>query len=1442
MPQSLCTPANVFGPFEQHLLFGCSIQSFTVNGGWNQQQGELVAILVEDTCAVPDGGTAKVYYDAFLRRRTTTGADPGFTFPTVGAPVYFRVGDFEFAGILQSYREVKNDGGNPTYEVRIVDPRFLLETSNIIIGDYSGGVSTAYNIFNVYGFMETFGSVCPLTVVNGSTFGSVGGRYGGAFTNEHGMPWNLIKTGLSLLTAAVPQLSNGFSPHGRILGRGSRIGGYGSIPFDKLDLSIPIRFPNSDGYIAAYTLDISELPNLPAFFRLSSMSISIMDAINEVCDESGLDYYIELLPARLGGRIFKFIKVRTASRLNQPNLSAISNFINNSFGTQSTERGHELRNEPTNIFMAGGSVKTIYQIDQDTDPEGDGDPSPATADDIIAPFWGVDNDENVILDDGEKFTVPTDAINVELTNPLNVSTLDIYIDELRAARIGEDQWRNFAGLTNKPSIQALNDAFGVDILGIVGEANPPAAKPINIVGLKPEQSRMFLEAIKKDLTTFFNFINKYATEYMGRKYMVRTPYTCVRLDSDSGEVVTSEEVADGGWSEHPTILSIPNPSLTLEKFINEDRTIGAFVKFNDATEIEISTLDVENYIIYGGALYLSCQPDPKFVFLDFSTRLSPRVVVTLDDTVKRSPKATPIDFRQALLLPDNGAAGKAGLSIQNLLGKDNEPVAPSAFAIPLKSNVNTYGPWQIIGPVGPSKVEKDDSLVPWEFGSIANMNTVALQRVNSAATYMRVSEYGAISVPGYPDIPIGAELGARLGGYFSGGSNLIDTRQILTTTYSNLQSYVYGTILGQAKWVGIYGPNITNISVNVSEQGLTTSYQLRTYTNKFGLFQRQNAERMKKLGERLLNDSKKLRTRQLGNLTAEGKRQSFLDFMRPARNKLPENAASPVEILVTDRTDGNDGFYSQEVALYSVNETLAQVLPTGYENKAIMSLDGLVRGVSIDGRGNLPEYYKGADPHIRNATIAPEPPLENYQNVIVSIHYLNPFTNSSILNLFDGIKNTASTDVCGHDIDVVAKGNVIPSGGLVTSNSGEYSSDYSMFALRGPLLLQGWGYDTQGKPIPNAVDTEGAAQTGNFVRVGLEDHFMPQFLRKSNTWPVGPVDLRFDRERGVWVSPPSFRLVNAILNNALLPFSSGLATITDANTIYNSDGVQLFDDSTDKRVRVYDKIGNSLAAGQRVIMYYDTYKKQYWALTAASSGVTNSDNFVVFEALDTMSAGEVRAKVHNTTASGYWPSTVTGEFLVRDVTDSRPHVISGCLGIAIRDRRPGATAGYIILECDTQAETIHFTIPDGPHDVDAFGQITANISSWYNGVRPVGTSTTILFPSKRQVGSGAQGLAILDREQNKYIVQEVEEMVSEVEGFATAAFTKASSTINIAINRSARGVGYGTSSTTIDVDNPAIIFDGPKLFEGHSGSYVRATRFGLSYRALIVQCPTGTVA
>ena len=78
---------------------------------------------------------------------------------------------------------------------------------------------------------------------------------------------------------------------------------------------------------------------------------------------------------------------------------------------------------------------------------------------------------------------------------------------------------------------------------------------------------------------------------------------------------------------------------------------------------------------------------------------------------------------------------------------------------------------------------------------------------------------------------------------------------------------------------------------------------------------------------------------------------------------------------------------------------------------------------------------------------------------------LIPFTNPTGYSRSHVSTNRSDTGSTGHYFEVL--GRVSGESGLLTHvNSGVplYQNDYRYMALRGPLVMQGWGYDTVGYP------------------------------------------------------------------------------------------------------------------------------------------------------------------------------------------------------------------------------------------------------------------------------------------------------------------------------------------------------------------------------------------
>lgn len=1223
MAQNLCTPQNTFGSFPQTLFCGASVLSFSASLGWNSQQSECTVTLVEDDC----DGHERVYWDKFLNRQTRTNADPGFTRPSIGAPAMFRIGDFEYAGLIQSWREVNSVNGKPTFEVKLVDPREVLEGTQIITSDYAGSVDQLYNVINVFGYMESFGVLCPQVVINGAVFGTPAGGYGGALVNTNGMQWNRLKDGISLLTSAFPLQINQWSPYGRMVFKGAEAtkDGYGVMGADDFDPSIIVNFPNHHGYISYFLVDLSEIPDAPSFWRVPGPSLNLLDLITQVCTTAGCDFYIELIPVRFGAGITKIIKIRTVSRNSQPLLGQIESFINSASNKVIDDAvGRELRNEDSSTFLIGDNIQSVYQAFNGVQSG------------IVEPYWGLDAAGDVIVAsvvDGE-YVIPVSFIelNNQLFSPLPTTTGEFTENELLHAIAGFDQFLAYTlgvptDLGDKIASRGLaRHLYNFDNV----------SRLIDFLlnfdrNLSPRQLMAMSEFFElndtdmKDLEVIFQFVANYAREVWGRKFQVHLPFTCAYFDTESQGYFTSEEPSlDGGWTETTDVIGLPHPTLTVPFETDFLGKLGPFLRFPGGTGLEYPDTNTEDFVFYDGNLYVKGDIEDEFVYLDRSSFTGPRVVVTLQDAIFEK-QANPDDInRQAsafvkLLEEKKGADAAAKLkeAIKNI-GNQNilyetEPLPslPDAAAVPLRSNISTYGPWYIRGPAGRASMTQDIGLVPWEFGSTANLQAAGIARVSNSVTFQQVVENGSITIAGYPDVPLGAELGAVAGGFFGGGQNLVESRNLVIRTFDDTfaggsdasiqyRQFTYG------QWTGLYGPNITNIAVSAGQQGVTTTYTMRTFTPQFGRFTKSNVERFGQIGRQRLERLKgrKVNRNLQARINALVRRIQERDRINLVTKRDGRNRTSPTDLFVGQQfrwpktlTNNDELFRNNIVEAIPFHEALAEF--ENYNKKAMMSMDGLIRPISKSGDGGLPQYITPTGdqceklPHLSEQ---PQPPIQDYDPVIVNTSYLDPIVNPG------QVKHGTSD---GHDIDILARGSTVPASSLSIpvdkEGGGGYEGDYRFFGLRGPLLLHSWGYDIDGKPVPNAADTESDASGGVFTEVDLENEFFTDWLRKSHTWPVAPVDLRLDRKRGVWTVPQTPRIIRATVDGVIPQGNSGDATPTNLGTLYDETGGVI----TSPKITV-TAADASLTAGQKINAYYDSEDCTYYPITAsggAGSGI-----------------------------------------------------------------------------------------------------------------------------------------------------------------------------------------------------------------------------------------------
>jgi hypothetical protein len=492
-------------------------------------------------------------------------------------------------------------------------------------------------------------------------------------------------------------------------------------------------------------------------------------------------------------------------------------------------------------------------------------------------------------------------------------------------------------------------------------------------------------------------------------------------------------------------------------------------------------------------------------------------------------------------------------------------VVPAAAIIPMRSKIFTYGPWlssNFWSSKGGIDIQVNTDLCPWVFGGKDVMDNIGQGIVQEQSIGLIRSETGSVTVPSLP------------------GTVLLNGNPIDFTRV--------GLSLGEA------GPSLSGINFSFGSNGVSTTYEFRTYTPKFGSMSKHNVDRIKKISQNRNEIIKFFRGQQINQHRINSRMALFGGA--GARNNRPlvrgRNNQPSLDCILTGsmydfrKTDGNIYGQVSNVGYTTLAKSTSEMIDN-YEKKAFIGVDGLFSPISISGDGNFPRYVSAFEASHKSSSIYAQPPFTTGTCVNPQIPSDHDVYNLSIKNLYlNPISNPGSIphhpsgdEHLGHSISVVGRENEVPASGLEThlydnDTEEKYSKDYRFLGMRGPLVLHSWGYDVDGKPIPNEIDTESAAKSGifkgqgNFFQSeGLKDEFLKDWLQKPATWPAGPIDLRFDRERGVWVSPQPYKIIVARVIKDVPAFGSGVGNVINVSNskrygrkLYDKDGKPIIEE------------------------------------------------------------------------------------------------------------------------------------------------------------------------------------------------------------------------------------------------------------------------------------------
>lgn len=578
------------------------------------------------------------------------------------------------------------------------------------------------------------------------------------------------------------------------------------------------------------------------------------------------------------------------------------------------------------------------------------------------------------------------------------------------------------------------------------------------------------------------------------------------------------------------------------------------------------------------------------------------------------------------------AKKRTDAALVNQFGLSAPAIMPCKIAIPMRSNIRPYGPYATTNfhsSCAGITAEVDKDIAPWVFGSVAGMNQAAAIRLaNFENDPLVIGTTGNITIPCLPEISLGAAMlsqGPVLNGitvnFGSGG---------ITTAYS-FQTYTprFGGF-GQSTI-----ERLKTIATNRREQ-LKLLRNDQILTNRVAR-RRANIDYSSNRPHQPTKQDGIAKQASMSRVFIGEMQDWWKDSTGPTVYQMMHERHDPLlHPFLGDRLKDSPTFGtgpSLDVKYNSArtvvgSETLTKSvleLRYDYEKKAFMSMDGFFGPISMSGDGGLPQYAKYDPVCNRSTPVSPQPPFiecsgvakpvcdnwaynpeigtlrpDAYYNLAINQEFENPVQNPTFCHHHAG-------KVDGHIIDVLGRKNEIDKHLIMnTHRDQDYADDYRFLGFRGPMVLHAWGYDTWGKPIPNAADNVIDADNGIFTDENLTDRFMDEWLSKPNSWPVGPVDLRFDRDRGVWVSPPQdYKVVVIELIDDLKPLSRTFGRLVNRDTVANKkygpdlwgfEG-ELLDPTDDKEspyvVTVEDRLNIYYNRGTRLYAHYDTYSCNY---------------------------------------------------------------------------------------------------------------------------------------------------------------------------------------------------------------------------------------------------------
>lgn len=759
---------------------------------------------------------------------------------------------------------------------------------------------------------------------------------------------------------------------------------------------------------ARYGLDLRELPRAPNFYRAPAGTASLLELVSQLCEDAAADFWVELVGLTVTVRVdYRTEAVGGMGYVKDVAASAAFDGL-----VAALRDGAEMTAEPTAAVVVGGA-KTGLHITED-----------------FWSYWGTDIAGRPVVGTPGVFE-PFGACEFADINALDCADVlgqtfyHLSTWECRFALWGREGWDLFVS-THRPDLATK--------LGMVGHGGRDAGEvlavqlPFDTVNDNPDNLALGVqEQLVDRQERLFDLVRRAAEEFYGKQYVAVVPGVSAKRDPDTGAVTTNLEPASAGYLRFgAAALGVPPTSLDILQ--EADERVVPFRYHESVLDADTSQLNFgDTAVDAAGRAWTKGQVMPRLLLLPdgtfgvhvkFGGALYGRREDDFGDVTEIGrcfgPNVGAADIQEA--------AGNQLCGSMGYLGLHPPALEPDAIGVPLKSNTETYGPWYVGGPAGAVRVEQDESLTPWDQGGEEAMFAAGAARA-AAAAGRNWAASGSITAVGLP-------------------------------------AYSPGDVVRPG------GPKLTRVSVRYGAQGVSTEYSWQSlFTPRWGTFQRQNAERLKRAALAAVELRRSARVALNKALVAgEVRERAFRGSV--ANRAFWEKHQSPNNVLLAKGVPAAGaaaGTVRPAVGAENFESALRLQQQGGHSSVAMMSMDGLVRGftTSQTSASKLPK------------TTVP-----------------------------DGLGGLTATNLsfvkADNDIEVLGWGEQYA--GAHARRRGNDPANTRAMALRGPLWVAGWGYGLDTNPVPGPG---GGA-------------FVGDYLRRSDLWKVGPLDPLWDQWRGVW--------------------------------------------------------------------------------------------------------------------------------------------------------------------------------------------------------------------------------------------------------------------------------------------------------------------------------------